>query len=230
MRSNRGVFPSIAVAFFLFLGACSTMAPVSAPMAEGPQVNPPIGLLAFCQRHPQECERSSVVQAKTGPVRVSLTESRWKELNAINTTLNAAIRPMTDVNRYQRIEYWTMPLTLTGGTAGDCEDYALEKRRALINRGWPAEALRLAVADSAWTGLHTVLVVVTDRGDFVLDNLNNQIKPWSRTPYEWRKRQSAESDYVWRVVDNAPAARSTYSVAQNRGMTRPVLATGEVGR
>ncbi|MEL7029133.1 MAG: transglutaminase-like cysteine peptidase, partial [Pseudomonadota bacterium] len=113
-------------------------------------------------------------------------------------------------DRYSRREYWTMPITLTGGAAGDCEDYALEKRRALLELGWPAASLRLAVADSRWTGPHTVLVVVTTAGDFVLDNLSDQVKPWSKTPYEWRKRQSGVSDLDWRQVATSPVRMASY--------------------
>ena len=48
---------------------------------------------------------------------------------------------MDDQRHYGRAEYWNIP---TDGY-GDCEDYALTKRRDLIAAGFPAQALRIAV-------------------------------------------------------------------------------------
>ena len=38
---------------------------------------------------------------------------------------------------------------------------------------------------------HAVLTVKTDRGDFVLDNLTDEIRPWNATGYIY-KRQAQE--------------------------------------
>ena len=37
---------------------------------------------------------------------------------------------------------------------------------------------------------HAVLMIRTDRGDFILDNKRNAILPWSQTGYTYVKRES----------------------------------------
>jgi predicted transglutaminase-like cysteine proteinase len=119
-------------------------------------------------------------------------------LNDVNQSINMQIRPRDDLDQYGVTEYWTLPLTLEGIAEGDCEDYALEKRRALIEAGVPDSALFLAVGHSRATGRHAVLVVSTDQGDYVLDNMTPRILPWSETPYRWDTRQMPGDLLSWR--------------------------------
>ena len=44
---------------------------------------------------------------------------------------------------------------------------------------------------------HAVLTVKTNRGEFILDNLTDEILLWSQTPYRYYKRQSQEDPNVW---------------------------------
>lgn len=123
-------------------------------------------------------------------------------LNRVNQSINQSIRPRDDIDQYGVEEFWTLPLTLpsngTDGTPqGDCEDYALEKRRALIEAGIPAEALFLAVGHSIATGRHAVLMVRTDQGDYVLDNMTPYILPWAQTGYVWLSRQVPGNMLAW---------------------------------
>jgi predicted transglutaminase-like cysteine proteinase len=64
---------------------------------------------------------------------------------------------------------------------GDCEDFALAKRDALIRAGFAPSALRLAYVKTRWGEDHAVLVVKTNRGQFVLDNLTGIVKPLSQS-------------------------------------------------
>ena len=57
----------------------------------------------------------------------------------------------------------------------------MNKRAALVAKGVPAGALRLAVGVTASGQGHAVLIVRTNHGDFVLDNLTSEIKPFDRT-------------------------------------------------
>lgn len=111
--------------------------------------------------------------------------------------MNEAIAPVADNVHYGRAEYWTIP---TDGE-GDCEDYALTKRSELIASGMPMDALRIATARRWDGGAHVVLTVATDRGDYVLDNLRNNIMPWSDTGYAWLERQAANNPWEWVTVD-----------------------------
>jgi predicted transglutaminase-like cysteine proteinase len=44
---------------------------------------------------------------------------------------------------------------------------------------------------------HAVLTVRTDRGDFVLDNLNDSVKLWNATNYRYLKRQASNHTGRW---------------------------------
>jgi predicted transglutaminase-like cysteine proteinase len=54
---------------------------------------------------------------------------------------------------------------------------------------------------------HAVLTVRTNRGEYVLDNLNKDVLPWSKTGYRFVKRQSQRNPNVWVSLGNdAPNA------------------------
>ena len=93
---------------------------------------------------------------------------------------------------YNREEYWAYPTSF-----GDCEDYVLMKRHMLIQRGWhPSSLLITVVLQNNGEG-HAVLTVRTDRGDFILDNLNHLILKWKDTEYSFVKRQSENHSGLW---------------------------------
>ena len=71
------------------------------------------------------------------------------------------------------------------GKFGDCEDYALAKRNALLNAGWPKDKLGLCVCYTQSGEGHCCLWVDTDKGSFILDNnYAFPMKP-SELPYKW---------------------------------------------
>lgn len=147
----------------------------------------PVGHAEFCQHRPDEC------RANPDPVAaVSLNEGLWQQLLAVNAGVNQAVVPVTDQELYQVAEFWTYP-----NGYGDCEDYALAKRRELINAGWPASTLLISVVKQANGEGHAVLLVRTDRGDLVLDNQIGTIDLWSQTPYKFIKRQSQANAGQW---------------------------------
>ena len=92
---------------------------------------------------------------------------------------------------------------------GDCEDYALLKRRMLVEAGFPRTALLMAVVKDQHGDGHSVLMARTSHGDFVLDNLVDEIKPWTRTSYRFVKRQSQDNQNVW-VSIGAPTSAPMY--------------------
>lgn len=131
---------------------------------------------------------------------VLLTGERWRELVVVNRAVNDAIESMTDLEAFGKEEYWTLPLSVEGRPVGDCEDYALEKRRLLLARGWPADTVLLATAMAPGYGRHAVLVVRTDRGDLVLDNLTDDVRHWTQTGYAWQSRQAGADPRYWVAV------------------------------
>lgn len=128
-----------------------------------------------------------------------LTDDLWKRVRQINGLINRQYRSATDARIYGRNEYWARPSGNERRLA-DCEDYVLEKRAALIDAGVPADALTIATART-WRGEHhAVLILATSEGDFVLDNLVRDVRPWSRSPYRWGVRQSSSDPLVWNAV------------------------------
>jgi predicted transglutaminase-like cysteine proteinase len=122
-----------------------------------------------------------------GPV--ELTAQRRDVLQRINRRVNASIRPQMEA---AGDDLWQI-----APVSGDCEDYALTKRRDLIEQGWPAHVLRMATARTFEGEAHAVLVVTTSQGDIVLDNRTNVIKPWNHTDLRFIKVQSAEDPRQW---------------------------------
>jgi predicted transglutaminase-like cysteine proteinase len=135
------------------------------------------------------------VQAAADPG-VTLTPAIWALVNKTNETVNRGIVSVADADAYGVAEVWSTPLE-SGGKYGDCEDYVLEKRRALLAAGLPARALSIAVVTTASAQTHAVLLVNTNEGEYVLDNLTPWVLPWSKTSYQWRERQVAGSASRW---------------------------------
>ena len=96
----RGKFKSIYFLFGLVAGgftitgaqaAPSIKLALTTPMQVEGSAKSPIGWIDFCKTHSADCD----VKAAR-PVRAQLTEARFKELDAINRKVNAAIAPMTE--------------------------------------------------------------------------------------------------------------------------------------
>lgn len=141
--------------------------------------------------------------ALTGEVeRPAMTPALWSQITRINDKVNRDITRRSDLQTYGALDHWATPL-LNGDRYGDCEDYVLEKRRALIAAGLPASALSIAVANTSWGESHAVLLVATDQGDYVLDSLTPWILPWRKANLTWRERQVAGAPFRWAMVNTA---------------------------
>lgn len=110
-------------------------------------------------------------------------------LDRTNQRINAAIKPASDLKVFGVAEYWDLPLDPGGKGVGNCKDYVLQKREELIRMGVAAEALSIAVVRTSWGESHAVLIVTTDAGEFVLDNLTPWVTPWYDLNYTWIERQ-----------------------------------------
>jgi predicted transglutaminase-like cysteine proteinase len=154
---------------------------------------PPIGFVEFCARNKRQCEPTG-----SAGRRLALTAEVWKKLKQVNARVNAAIAPVSDQDLYAVPERWDYPVD-----AGDCEDYVLLKKRYLQQLAMPSHALLITVVlDEAGEG-HAVLMVSTDKGDFVLDNRRNEILRWTDTSYRYLKRQSQEDPRLWVALSEA---------------------------
>ena len=165
----------------------------------------PIGWLDFCTQSPRECA-GGPTQARD----VVLTPKAWRDLVQVNTWVNNAIKPMTDLDHWGVVEKWSYP----DDGYGDCEDYVLLKRRMLLQAGWPREALLITVVRDKKDEGHAVLTVKTDKGDFILDNQAENIVLWSDTGYRFVKRQSQSDPNVWvSLGDPRPATATATATA-----------------
>ncbi len=152
---------------------------------------PPYGFVQFCESFRQECEARSERSERFNAGAAGLAV-----LDSVNRAVNSAVRPATDKEIFGVPEFWTIP-----GSAGDCEDYAILKRRILIKRGWPASALLLTVVRDENGEGHAVLTARTMQGDFVLDNKVDDVRLWHETPYKFVMRQSYLNARVWMALD-----------------------------
>jgi predicted transglutaminase-like cysteine proteinase len=125
--------------------------------------------------------------ASANPTRqVALTPERMAQLKQVNRHVNSTIVEVSDMEQYGREDVWILP---TSGK-GDCEDFALLKRKLLVEWGWPPSALSIAVGATSYGEAHAVLMVATDRGDYVLDNLTSSILTPAQTGHVFHSRQS----------------------------------------
>jgi len=187
----------------ILLGVAGLMdsgpAMAGAPMATGGPVVPPAGFIAFCARHLQDC-----IGKSSGSAPVEMTPERRRALDAVQAQVNAAIAPREDPKHV-----WDYP---TDGT-GDCNKFALAKRRELLAQGWPRESLLLATAITERGEGHLVLVVRSDSGDLVLDNRVTAVVDWTRLPYRWVSVQTAQNPARWVSILSTPVATADATAA-----------------
>jgi predicted transglutaminase-like cysteine proteinase len=177
-----------------------TLALLPPPSGSVPTGNHPIapvpGWFRFCQQRPDEC-----VVNPAEPATITLTSQAWETLTRVNRQVNAAIRPMTDREHWGVEDIWG----LADDGYGDCEDYQLVKRKRLVATGFPRRALRMTAVIDGDGEPHAVLMVRTDRGDFILDNKRNSILPWRRTGYVYLQREGG-TGAAWVALSGAFAS------------------------
>lgn len=154
---------------------------------------PPYGFVRFCEAQPDQCMATSLDES-----RLNATPERLSELDEVNRTVNREIQPATDMEIYGVNELWTIP-----SKRGDCEDFALLKRKRLIERGWPSSSLLMTVVRDEKNEGHAVLTARTTQGDFILDNKIESVKLWYQTPYHYVMRQSYIDPKIWVSLDGA---------------------------
>ncbi|MBP0614055.1 transglutaminase-like cysteine peptidase [Jiella mangrovi] len=176
-------------------GKAAAMEARGAFMQTGVAAPRPIGHQGFCRRNPDECRP---IARRSRPEPLKLTPALIHRIATINLSVNSTIKAESDEDVYGVEEYWTYPTTV-----GDCEDFALLKRRKLH------EDAKIDLADLLITVVkkpngegHAVLTLHTTDGDFILDNLNWRILRWSETPYSFLKRQSIDDPGRWNRITN----------------------------
>jgi len=193
------------VALMSFGEASEPSLPRASATPVGAETAIPYGWIDFCSRRPEEC-----TLGKMKPVDVRLTREVWLTLNEVNALANAAIEPVSNLDHWgTTLDHWDYPVD----GKGDCKIYALLKRKLLIDRGFPRQALLMTIVRDLNGQGHAVLTVKTDRGDFVLDNLSSDVKSWSATGYRFFKRQAQDDPNVWLSLGGTTGAAGEEAAA-----------------
>lgn len=171
----------------------------SAPASPVGEARPLPAWIGFCEREPLEC---AVNLAE--PEAIALTPQAWQAIVTVNRKVNVTIKPVTDQDHWGIADRWDIP---TDGM-GDCEDFQLLKRRLLAEIGLPRRAMRMTVVVDEKREGHAVLMIRTDRGDFVLDNKTSAVLPWHQTGYVYIKREG-QSSMAWVSLGGATSPTAT---------------------
>jgi predicted transglutaminase-like cysteine proteinase len=185
----------------------------AASMVTGASTTPPVGYAEFCRNFADQC----VHVGKNTPR--AYTAKNFNDLQEVDTFVNSKVKPATDQEIYHRAEVWSLPAKskIDGVLYGDCEDYVLLKRKLLIDRGWPTSDLLVTVVFDEVGDGHAVLVARTTRGDFVLDNKNNNVRAWEEVPYRFTERQSVKNPNKWvSLKETRPPLQVTATLSELR--------------
>jgi predicted transglutaminase-like cysteine proteinase len=190
MLSKHRSFMGTALALLLIAGGASAaqaqQGAVGIPVASAPanasgDARAPYAWSDLCRRSPAEC-RVDVNE----PERAEMTPKLWKAMTTLNARINREVEAITDEDHWGVVDRWDLP----EDGKGDCEDFALLKRKRLAEIGVPRRAMLMTVVIDEENAGHAVLMIRTDRGDFILDNKRNAVLPWSQTGYVYVKRES----------------------------------------
>ena len=175
------------------------------PIMDASPTLAPFQHVRFCLRYPSDCKSNPAENDH-----IDLDAETSELLKRVNHSVNLSIIPTVKDYGPNLGDGWTI-----APDTGDCNDYAVTKRHQLLEGGLPSKALRLSVVKTASGIGHLVLVVVTTKGDFVMDNLTEVIRPWQSTDYHWLKIQSAADSKFWYEV-KAPAVGPSVSQAERK--------------
>lgn len=150
----------------MVVAAAVSMVALSTPASAGSK-HAPLGYQVMCLKDPSACKGG-------GKAKVEVTPDLMATLKRVNGQVNRSIKPRNDSGA----DIWS-----ASASAGDCEDYVMAKRAALIRAGVPSSSLRIAYVKTRRGEGHAILVVKTNGKDLVLDNLTATIRPLSQTGY-----------------------------------------------
>jgi Predicted periplasmic protein len=168
------------------------------PIVDASPTLAPFQHVRFCLRYPSDCKSDPAENE-----RVDLNAETLELLKRVNHSVNMSIIPAPKSYGPNLADGWRIAPEM-----GDCNDYAVTKRHELIESGLPSKALRLSVVKTAWGIGHLVLVVVTTKGDIVMDDLTEVIRPWQGTDYHWLKIQSATDSKFWYKIKGSAVGPS----------------------
>lgn len=145
----------------------------------------PRGFRVYCQEHPDQCR----IRTEAKPVNYLQWESTLED---VNRSVNASIK-----YRSEAVDHFD-----DSPEYGDCDDYALTKRNILLKRGFdPSTVLFLYAHPQDAAEDHTVLVVRTNYGLKVMDNMADEIYDLDRMMVDWAYMEGAANPKSWLPID-----------------------------
>lgn len=153
---------------------------------------------------------------------IVLDQPHWAQLEQVQMQVGREVKYVSDMERFGVPDWWE-PAVKTG----DCEDIALTKRQRLLDLGWPAEALRIAVLIDGHGQLHAVLTIdVTSLqgkpATYVMDSHFEHVEPWqvlNQYGYYWLERSKPGSALWARLDGDSPVG--TQQIASLSTMIMP---------
>jgi len=111
-------------------------------------------------------------------------KSFYNKLKLINSQVNKLVYYQSDLQTYRQKDHWAAPDESLRSGVGDCEDYAILKMALLQKLGIPAKAMSLVVLKDTKRNLyHAVLAVSTNKGTFILDNVQPKVMKDHQLPH-----------------------------------------------
>ena len=149
--------------------------------------------------------------------------SETELLARVNQWVNREIAYVGDDRNYRQRDHWATAEQTIARARGDCEDFAILKMQMLRAAGVDAARMKLVLLrDLAANADHAFLLVDTDGGKLVLDNVTDRLYDGSR-PQAVRPVLSFSADRRWvhayRTAaaspdsNIAPASRKSFTLA-----------------
>ena len=172
----------------------------SSNMPSGFPIVAPDGYKALCKRRPTLCCTAKHCKISYRQ-ETKLTVEAWDVLNDVNLDVRWESSYKTDIDNYGVVDYWNI---LGPDGDSDCEDRAITKmarlfENPLINKN----SLRLVRCFTENYGGHVVLLIQTDKGDYILDNRTEFILSWADSffdGYTWRS-MSVPNSRRWESIE-----------------------------
>jgi len=126
----------------------------------------------------QHYQSSSSRQASTWLLDLA-TPARQGLQTRTHAILNE-IKYASDIDHWNKNDYWATPTEFVGTEGGDCEDYAIAKFMTMVARGVPIDELRIMHVHSVTHNVAHMVLLHQPRNSntsFVYDNLVKEVLP-----------------------------------------------------
>ena len=120
---------------------------------------------------------SRLRQQLAGAVAIAQRQGELDAIRSINSAVNAQLRYRNDMDTYGVPDYWAKASEVLARGTGDCKGYAILKMWMLLAAGFDRSQIRLQLVKIPATGQdHAILIVNTQDGQFVLDNIASTVR------------------------------------------------------